>query len=192
MEYITELVNKSTELIASGGLIVGFLLVLLEAFLPMLPLGVFVSLNINAFGFFSGILISWIATIIGSYTAYLFFYFISTKFIYKFLKSKTIAKIDKQIQKFNNISFTNLVLILTLPFTPSCFINLLAGMSNMSKEKYLLSLIIGKAFMITFWGYIGKSFIESMTDPKAIIFIGLILLIAYIISKIVSKKMNIE
>ena len=192
MEYITELVNKSTELIASGGLITGFLLVLLEAFLPILPLGVFVSLNINAFGFLTGIVISWIATIIGSYMAYLFFYFISTKFIYKFLKSKTITKIDNQIQKFNNISFTNLVLILTLPFTPSCFINLLAGLSNMSKEKYLLSLIIGKAFMITFWGYIGKSFIESMTDPKAIIFIVLILLIAYIISKIVSKKMNIE
>ena len=64
MEYITELVNKSTELIASGGLIIGFLLVLLEAFLPILPLGVFVSLNINAFGFLTGIVISWSATII--------------------------------------------------------------------------------------------------------------------------------
>ena len=42
MDSIAELVNKSTELIASGGLLVGFLLVLLEAFLPMLPLGVFV------------------------------------------------------------------------------------------------------------------------------------------------------
>ena len=192
MEYITELVNKSTELLASGGMIVGFLLVLLEAFIPMLPLGVFVSLNINAFNFFSGVIISWIATITGSYIAYLFFYYISNKFLYRFLKSKTISKIDNKIYKFNNISFTNLVLILTLPFTPSCIINLLAGLSNMSKEKYLLSLIIGKAFMITFWGYIGKSFIESMTDIKAIIFIGIILLIAYIISKIVSKKMNIE
>ena len=105
MEYITELVNKSTELIASGGLIVGFLLVLLEAFLPMLPLGVFVSLNINAFSFFSGILISWIATIIGSYTAYLFFYFISTKFIYKFLKSDFGSiHILKISNKVNSIS----------------------------------------------------------------------------------------
>ena len=192
MEYITELVNKSTELIVLGGPIIGFLLVLLEAFLPMLPLGVFVSLNINAFGFLPGVLISWVANILGSYTAYLFFYYISTKFLYKFLKNKTINKIDKQIHKFNNISFTNIVLILTLPFTPSCFVNLLAGISNMSKEKYLFSLIIGKAFMITFWGYIGKSFIESMTDIKAIIFIFIILIIAYIISKIVSKKMNIE
>jgi len=192
MDSIAELVNKSTELIASGGLLVGFLLVLLEAFLPMLPLGVFVGLNINAFGFLPGVLVSWTANVFGSYIAYLFFYFISQKVLYKFLKNKTIKKIDEQINKFNKIKITKLVSIITLPFTPSCFINLLAGISKMSHEKYLSALIIGKAFMITFWGYIGKSFIESMRDIKAIIYIVLILILSYVISKIVSKKMNID
>ena len=192
MDSIAELVNKSTELIASGGLLVGILLVILEAFLTMLPLGVFVGLNINAFGFLPGVLVSWTANVFGSYIAYLFFYFISQKVLYKFLKNKTIKKIDEQINKFNKIKFTNLVSIITLPFTPSCFINLLAGISKMSHEKYLSALIIGKAFMITFWGYIGKSFIESMRDIKAIIYIVLILILSYVISKIVSKKMNID
>ena len=192
MDCIAELVNKSTELISSGGPIVGFLLVLLEAFIPMLPLGVFVGLNINAFGFLPGVLISWTANVLGSYIAYLFFYLISQKILYKFLKNKTIKKIDEQINKFNKIKFTNLVAIITLPFTPSCFINLLAGISKMSHEKYLSALIIGKAFMITFWGYIGKSFIESMRDIKAIIYIILILILSYVISKIVSKKINID
>lgn len=192
MDSIAELVNQSTELISSGGLIVGFLLVLLEAFIPMLPLGVFVGLNINAFGFLPGVLISWTANVLGSYIAYLFFYLISQKILYKFLKNKTIKKIDEQINKFNKIKFTNLVAIITLPFTPSCFINLLAGISKMTHEKYLSALVIGKAFMITFWGYIGKSFIESMRDIKAIIYIILILILSYVISKIVSKKINIE
>lgn len=192
MDSIAELVNQSTELISSGGLIVGFLLVLLEAFIPMLPLGVFVGLNINAFGFLPGVLISWTANVLGSYIAYLFFYLISQKILYKFLKNKTIKKIDEQINKFNKIKFTNLVAIITLPFTPSCFINLLAGISKMTHEKYLSALVIGKAFMITFWGYIGKSFIESMRDIKAIIYIILILILSYVISKIVSKKMNID
>ena len=192
MEYISDLINKSTELLVSGGLISGFLLVLLEAFLPMLPLGVFVSLNINAFGFLLGVIISWTANVLGSYIAYLFFYSISKKVLYKFLKNKTVKKIDNKIHEFNKIKFTSLVLILTLPFTPSCFINLLAGVSEMSKQKYLSALIIGKIFMITFWGYIGKSFIESMTDIKALIYIAIVLIISYFISKIVSKKMNIE
>ncbi len=192
MDLITELIEKSTELVASGGLIFGFLMVLTEAFIPILPLGVFVSLNINAFGFFIGVVISWLANCLGSYIAYLFFNILETKLLYKLVKNKTAKKIDEQIHRFNKIKFQNLVLIITLPFTPSCLINLLAGVSNMSKEKYLSALIIGKAFMITFWGYIGKSFIESLTDIKALIFIGFILLLAYISSKVVSKKMDIE
>lgn len=62
----------------------------------------------------------------------------------------------------------------------------------MSKEKFITALLIGKVFTVIFWGYIGKSFIESLTDIGSIIFIVVALVVAYIISKIVSKKMNIE
>lgn len=192
MHLINELVDKSTGLIADGGPLVGFFLVLLESFIPMLPLSVIVTLNINAFGFFFGVLISWLATCIGCITAYTLFYNLSNKFIRKYLSQKTRNKIDKNINKFKKIHFSSLVLILTLPFTPSFLINILAGGAAITKEKYILSLLIGKLFMVTFWGYIGKSLIESLTDIKAIIFIALALLLAYIISKIVSKKMNIE
>lgn len=192
MDFISNLIEKSTQLVASGGLLFGFLMVLTEAFIPILPLGVFVGLNINAFGFLIGVTISWIANCLGSYIAYLFFNLLETKILYKLIKNKTIKKIEEHINKFNKIKFQNLVLIITLPFTPSCLINLLAGVSNMSKEKYLSALIIGKAFMITFWGYIGKSLIESITDINALMFIGIILLLSYVISKIISKKMNIE
>mgnify|MGYP006386898233 FL=1 len=61
----------------------------------------------------------------------------------------------------------------------------------MSKEKFICSLMIGKAFSILFWGYIGMSVIES-TDLKSLIVAGIMLVFAYIISKIVNKKMNIE
>ena len=192
MATLTELINMATEMVQSGGLIIGFLLIIIEAFLPVLPLGAFVTLNVNAFGIFPGLLLSWIATIIGSYLMYLLCYYISTKIIYKFLKKETKEKVVDKMTTFKNIKLTNLVLIITLPFAPSCFINLLAGVSNIKKEKYLLSLIIGKAFMISFWAYIGMSLIESLTDIKAIIFILLILLVAYIVSKIISKKLKIE
>lgn len=192
MATLTELINMATEMVQSGGFIIGFLLIIIEAFLPVLPLGAFVTLNVNAFGIFPGLLLSWVATIIGSYLMYLLCYYISTKIIYKFLKKETQEKVVDKMTTFKNIKLTNLVLIITLPFAPSCFINLLAGVSNIKKEKYLLSLIIGKAFMISFWAYIGMSLIESLTDIKAIIFILLILLVAYIVSKIISKKLKIE
>ena len=46
--------------------------------------------------------------------------------------------------------------------------------------------------MIFFWGYIGKSFIESLTDWKSFIYIVLALLFSYVISKLINKKLNIE
>ena len=192
MTTVTELINMATEMVQSGGFLIGFLLIIVEAFLPVLPLGAFVTLNVNAFGIFPGLLLSWIAAIIGSYLMYLLCYYISTKVIYRFLKKETKEKVVDKMTTFKNIKLTNLVLIITLPFAPSCFINLLAGVSNIKKEKYLIALIIGKAFMISFWAYIGMSLIESLTDIKAIIFILLILLVAYVVSKIISKKLKIE
>ena len=192
MTTLTELINMATEMVQSGGFLIGFLLIIVEAFLPVLPLGAFVTLNVNAFGIFPGLLLSWIAAIIGSYLMYLLCYYISTKVIYRFLKKETKEKVVDKMTTFKNIKLTNLVLIITLPFAPSCFINLLAGVSNIKKEKYLIALIIGKAFMISFWAYIGMNLIESLTDIKAIIVILLILLVAYVVSKIISKKLKIE
>ena len=103
-----------------------------------------------------------------------------------------ICKIEKSIDKFSTITFTELVLLITLPFTPSFFVNMLCGLSDVSFEKFFLSLIIGKVFIVVFWGYIGKSLIFSLTDINSLIYIIIALLIAYIISKLVNYKMNIE
>lgn len=189
---LNELITNCTELIINGGWPVGFLLILLESFIPVLPLGAFVTLNVNAFSFFPGVLLSWLATTIGCFLTYLTFNYLSNNFIFKIISKKTKDKILEKTSHFKNIKLTHLVLIITLPFTPSCFINLLAGVTGISKQKYLISLIIGKALMVTFWAYIGKSLIESLTNIKAIIFIVLMLAVAYIITKYVSKKFKID
>ncbi len=192
MATLSELIETATSLIANGGWLVGFFLILVESFLPILPLGAFVTLNVNAFGFLPGILLSWIATILGSSLTYLFFYYLSNNLVFKIVQEKTKDKILKKTANFKKIPITNLVLLITLPFTPSCFINLLAGVTGISKKKYLTALLIGKIFMVTFWAYIGKSFIESLTNFKAIIFITIILIIAYYITKFISKEFKIE
>ena len=73
MNIIQYIIEHSTDIIESGGLLTGFLLVFIECFIPALPLSVFVALNVNAFGFFIGCFISWIATSVGSYICYKFF-----------------------------------------------------------------------------------------------------------------------
>ena len=192
MDFVRYIIDHSTQIIESGGLLAGFFLVVLECFIPALPLSVFVALNVNAFGFFVGCIISWIATCTGSFVCYKIFGFINSKLPDTFYNKKIICKMKGKIDKFKNIKFTELVLVMTLPFTPSSVVNILCGITNMNSKKFIFSLLIGKFFMIFFWGYIGKSFIESLVDLKSIIYILLTLLIAYIISKIINKKLNIE
>ncbi len=192
MNIINDFISYSTDLIINGGLIIGVILIILESFIPILPLGVMVALITNAYGLFFGIIISWIANCIGCYSTYLIFYHLSEKITNKVLSRKTRNKVIAGTDKFKNIPLPNLAAIITLPFTPSFLVNILAGVSKMNKKKYLVALGIGKVFMILFWAYIGKSFIESMSDIKTITIISLMLIIAYVVSKIVSKKINIE
>ena len=192
MDLINAIVEYSTEVISNGGILFGMLLIMIESFIPALPLSVFIALNTHTFGLLPGILMSWVSTCIGCYISYLIFYYVSNNIIYKYLSKKTRNKIDKAVDKFQNISLANLTVIITLPFTPAFLINILAGVSGMSKKKYIVAVVIGKIFMVSFWGYIGKSFVESMTDISAIIVMSIMIIIAYALSKLIGKNANIE
>lgn len=192
MEVLNYILDNSSEFISTGGILVGFFLVFIECFIPALPLSVFVALNVKVFGFFLGCLISWSATCLGSFICFSLFRYLERKFTEKFLNRKMIQKIRKGIHSFQNITFSELVLLMTLPFTPSCLVNILSGLAKISKEKFLGALVIGKMFSIVFWAYIGKSFIESLMDFRSIIYIVITLIISYVLSKFVSIKMNIS
>ena len=192
VHIIGEMVQYSTEFISDGGPLFGFFIVFLECFIPALPLSLFVALNVNAFGFFFGVVISWLATCLGSFLCYLLFYYLEEKFISRFLGKKMLRKVQNSIDVFQNIRFFPLIFIITLPFTPSFLINILSGLSRMPREKYIMSILIGKVFAVVFWGYVGKSIIAGLTDIRSLIYIGISLLFTYILSKVVGKKMHIE
>lgn len=192
MDIISEITQFVTDYLVACGPILGFLIVMLESFIPPLPLGVFVALNCNAFGLLFGITLSWISTVIGCTLSYMFFKKISNKVIYRYLNDKTKDRVKRSSLKFNKLTLSGLVLIISLPFTPAFLVNIIAGVSNLSKRKFITALLIGKISIVGFWGIIGKSFIESIKDINAIIYILITLVIAYILSKIVSKKAHIE
>ena len=192
LDIINTFIEYSTNGISNGGVLLGMFLIAIESFIPVLPLSVFVALNTHTFGLLPGILMSWVSTCIGCFISYSIFYYVSNNVIYKHLSKKTMKKVDKAIDKFKNISLSNLTVIITLPFTPAFLINILSGVSGMSRKKFLVAILIGKVFMISFWGYIGKSLVESMTDITTIIIMSIMIIIAYVLSKAVGKKANID
>lgn len=189
MELIENYIEIITQLLKTGGIFFGILLVLLESIIPMLPLGAFIALNINAFGLIIGIIISWIGTCLGCYLSFIFFRFLSDKFFNKYFNNR---KLEKVIERIKNITFSNLVVLIALPFTPAFLINISCGVVDITKKKFVAAIMIGKVFTVTFWGCIGKSLLESITDIKTIITVSIFILVAYFLSKLVSKKLKIE
>ena len=166
---------------------IGMIVIILESIIPVLPLSLFIAINTIAFGNVIGFIISWIATIIGCSLSYWIFRIIRRK---TWLKLKDKKKYLDFIENIDRISFTKLVLILSLPFTPAFSINIAAGLADMNYKKYLFALIISKLFIVYFWGFISTTFLESITDIGVIIKILVIILITYLLSKWVMKKFD--
>jgi uncharacterized membrane protein YdjX (TVP38/TMEM64 family) len=109
-----------------------------------------------------------------------------------FINKKDRTKIKKLCFRLRTISFEKLSLIIALPFTPQFLINIASGLANMKRKKYLYAIIIGKIFLVMFWGFIGTSLINSIKNPTNLIYISIMLLLCFIISRIVNKKEGLE
>ncbi len=84
------------------------------------------------------------------------------------------------------------MLFVAIPFMPSFFINVGAGLSNIPIKKYLYALLVGKIFIIIFWGYIGCNLVECLTNPLELIKVVVLIVIAYVVARIVNKKFNVD
>ena len=164
------------------------ILIVLESVFPIMPLAVFITINFYYFGAILGFLLSWILTCLGCYISFLFFRKrAKSKFENKFMKNKQ-GKIYKLMGIINNISFEKFVLIIALPFTPAFIINIVAGLSSMEKKKFISAILVGKIFMVFFWGFVGTTLLESLQNPiKLLIVLGM-LLVAFIVGKFINKK----
>lgn len=168
----------------------GFGLIVLESIIPILPLALFIALNLMLFGNVLGFILSWIATICGCILSYSIFKYGFIKFIYKVEENH--PKTKALTSSIRNISFSNLVIIMAIPFTPAFSINIGAGLSKMRFKKFFFALLISKLFIFYFWGFIGTTLLESITDITVLTKIGILLLIAFLLSKVILKKFNLE
>ena len=165
-------------------------LIIIESILPVLPLCVFITINFYYFGEIVGFLLSWIFTCIGCYLSYT----LVRKGI-KTIALDTAEKsglLQKTIKLIKNMDITNLILVVAIPFTPAFLVNIAAGLAKIDKKKFIISILIGKIFMVYFWGFIGVSLIECLKNPLIIIKVVILLIFAYILSIIAKKILKIN
>lgn len=189
MEFIDSIIMHIPSMGILGGLAAcGFIIV--ESIFPVIPLFAFITINFLIFGSLLGFVLSWIFTILGCIISYMIFkYGFGNKFD-NLTKDK--EKINNYKKLFKDISFSELTLLIAIPFTPAFAINIAAGLVKMDFNKYLFSLLIGKVALVYFWGYVGTSFIESISNPILLVKIICIVLCTYIISLVINKVLKIK
>lgn len=172
------------------GPILGCILIIVESIVPILPLCLFITMNFISFGNIWGFIISWIFTLIGCNLSF----FLCRK-CFKNLFEKKLRKY-KKIEKFmkfmDNVKLEHLALIVAIPFTPAFAVNIAAGISKMEYKKYFWAMFIGKIFMVYFWGYIGVTFMDCLKNPIYFVKIGIIMILAYVVSYLVNKKFKLD
>src|SRR5690625_3492420 len=95
-EYVIDLLDKYEKL----GPLPGILLPFIEAFLPFLPIFVFVMANSAAYGLFKGFLYSWLGASLGSIGVFLTIRKLSNrKFMIKITNNKQVYKVTQWVKE---------------------------------------------------------------------------------------------
>ncbi|WP_017754303.1 TVP38/TMEM64 family protein [Calidifontibacillus oryziterrae] len=190
-EYFTlENILQLLEQYADLGPIPGILLPMMEAFLPMLPLVLFVMANAAAFGLWKGFLISWFGASLGALLVFFIVRRLGQQRFFKFLTKH--HKVKKLMNWVERHGFGFIFLLLCFPFSPSSIINIVAGLSRVSIQQFILAVMLGKLvmiFTISFIGYDLKSLIEQ---PLRTIFVLIIMSILWFIGKKIEVRLDVE
>ena len=189
-ETINQFIDNLINVLGSAGAILGCLFILVESILPVLPLSVFITLNFMTFGNLLGFIISWVCTIMGCMLSfYIFKNGLSIRLYNKFKNNKKLVKVMSSIEK---MSFRKLVVLIAIPFTPAFLVNIAAGISRIDTKKFFWAIVIGKISLVYFWGYIGVSLIDSISNPIILVKVFCIVILMYAISFVFSKKTNVR
>jgi len=184
LENIMSLIREYRAL----GPLPGILLTIIEAFLPFLPLFLFVMANASAFGLWLGFLYSWIGTCIGALLVFFLVRKYGQRRLLSFLPKH--PKVRKLMDWVEHHGFGPLFLLLCFPFTPSAVVNIVAGLSKISTAQYMLAVCIGKMVMIFTISFIGYDIHSLITKPFRTVIVFLVIFILWYIGKRIELRLN--
>lgn len=172
----------------SFGPLPSILLPMLEAFLPFLPLFLFVMASANAFGLGWGFLFSWIGASVGALLVFLLIRRYGDARIFQFLqRMKKVQSLTSWVERHG---FGPLFLLLCFPFTPSAIVNIVAGLSRISIYQYMLAVIAGKAVMIFILSFVGHDIVSLIKQPIRTGIVLLIIAILWYVGKYIEGRMK--
>jgi uncharacterized membrane protein YdjX (TVP38/TMEM64 family) len=184
LENIMDVIDKYR----SFGPLPGILLPMLEAFLPFLPLVVFVMANASAFGLWLGFLFSWVGASLGALLVFLLVRRYGHGKLFGVLRrNRQVKRLTTWVDRHG---FGPLFLLLCFPFTPSALVNIVAGLSKISIAQYMLAVLTGKMVMIFTISFIGYDIISLVKQPLRTAIVAGVIFILWLVGKQVEIRLN--
>ena len=170
------------------GMLLGFLLPYLEAFLPVLPLAAFVVANASASGLWMGFLLSWAGSVLGAFCVFLIVRRFGHAKIFRFItERKAVVKLISWVEYHG---FTPLFVLLCFPFTPTSIVNVVAGLSKLKKKHYFFTIMLAKIIQLFAISWIGSDLHALITQPQRTIIVVIIIAVLWGGGKYAEKRMN--
>jgi uncharacterized membrane protein YdjX (TVP38/TMEM64 family) len=188
-QYFTEEnILKLLEQYRDLGFLPGILLPMLESFIPILPLFLFVAGNAAAYGFWLGFIYSWIGVCLGSAIVFLLVRKYGQKRFLNFLNRHTNT--TRMLNWVERHGFGMLFLIYCFPFTPSALVNVVGGLSRINKKTFFLALALGKLVMIAIVSFIGYDFVDVLKSPLKLGLIVFGIFVLWLGGKVVESRLK--
>jgi len=187
-QWDTEEIEQLLNQYAALGPLPGILLPMLESFIPILPLIVFLLGNAASYGVGLGFLYSWIGVVSGACVVFL----LARKFSRR-LRSFTVRKLPKAESFFRWVEakgFTPIFILACFPFAPSFLVNIVSGMSNVPFRIFLIAIVLGKGIMIILVSLVGGEWREFIEHPSKLIWAGALLFAMWLAGKQVESKLT--
>ncbi|MFG6149504.1 TVP38/TMEM64 family protein [Halobacillus sp. B23F22_1] len=166
----------------------GILLPLIEAFLPILPLVAFVLANSVVYGLFKGFLYSWIGAVTGAIFVFLLSRKLGQQRFFNFVsRHKQVKRVMNWVEEHG---FGPLFLLMCFPFSPSSIINVVSGLSNVSRQQFILAAVLGKSVMIFTIAYVGSSMASFAQNPVKSVVVGVCILAFWLLGKLIEKRIQ--
>jgi len=158
-----EQVQHTLESYSAYGPLPGILLPLIEAFLPILPLILFVAVNANVYGLWLGFLYSWLGVSGGAVLVFLLSRRIGRRFG-AWLQRRYPAT-SRFFHWIEQKGFTPIFLLACFPFSPSALVNIAAGLSTVPFHTFLTAILLGKAVMIFMVSLVSFDISQMVHEP---------------------------
>ncbi|MFD2639426.1 TVP38/TMEM64 family protein [Piscibacillus salipiscarius] len=177
------------EFYGSFGPIPGLLLPFIEAFLPFLPVIVFILANSIVYGLIFGFLFSWVSASAGAILVFILIRKLEKKFHWV-ERLKEQKQVNRVISFFDRHGFGPIFLLLCFPFSPSAIINVVAAFTSISIQQFILAVLLGKAAMIFSVSFVGDSIASFAQNPMRTIIVGVAIGLFWLIGKYIEKRIQ--